>query len=430
MRKRVSRGISTLVRALFAHHGSTTLLVIFSVGVIAICLSWSHRDPIYEGKRISTWIKELETDRAGTQSEACQALCRAGPAAVPGLVTGMNANDDSRFYSWLWQKLPAFAQKHFERPRQRVTFRRTCAYVLGRIEPSSREIVQELQRTLGSEDPWLVEFAAQGLRMILEREPRMLNDVARATPRLRQLSAQPGETNFQVVRNLHTIEFLQSTNAPLLSISRDWQLRRSRSSPIRYHLDCKRTWFRDASMPYTVSDADARSTQKPEHEISASATRTVLLDLHRNRFRVEFDNAEYDDQFRKLYRIRCIEAGDGTTLRVQVLEDSLPRGTQPGTRVDFWTATGDRKIMPPAIFERGYEPMFFAAGVVPARDIRIRPTALCATNDIAAFSFAGANIENGSRYEIIREGNKEYCIDRARDSAIVKMIVRREVRKR
>jgi hypothetical protein len=402
-------------------------LVISSAAAITIGLVPSHRDPIHEGRRISAWINELETDREGTQSDACHALCRAGPIAVPRLVRGLHTKDDSRFYFWLWPKLPAFVQQFFERPRQRVTFRNACAYVLGRIEPSSREIVGELQKALSGEEPWLVEFAAQALRMILEREPWRLSEVEPAIPRLRELGAQPGETNFQVRRTLHTVDFLQSTNAPLLSISRDWQMRRSRSSPIRYHLNCKRTWFRGASSPYALLDAEARSAEKSEQEVGASCARIVLLDLQRNRFRIEFDNAEYATESEKLYRIRCIEAGDGTTLRVRVLEDSLPGGTAPGTRVDFWTVTGDRGILPPGIFERGYEPMFFAAGVVPARDIRIRPTALFPTNDIAAFSFGGANIEKGRRCEIIREGRKEYWIDRARDSAIVKMILYREI---
>jgi hypothetical protein len=82
--------------------------------------------------------------------------------------------------------------------------------------------------------------------------------------------------------------------------------------------------------------------------------------------------------------------------------------------------------MPPGIFEHDYEPMFFAAGIVPTRDIRIRPTALGPTNDLGVFSFGGANIESGRRYEVIRESNKEYWIDRTRDSAIVKMVLQRE----
>jgi hypothetical protein len=414
-------------RVIFRWGRVVVLLLICLAGFVALGLFSSHRDPIHEGKRISTWLKELETDREGTQSHVCDVLRRAGPAAVPSLVRGMNGKDDSRLYFWLWPKLPAFMQLHFERPRQRVTFRRMCAYVLGRVEPSSRDIVEALQSALSSEDPWLVEFAAQALRMILEREPWLLSEVAPAMPQLRRLAAQPGETNFQAKRVLQTIEFLQGSNAPLLSISRDWQLRRSASSPIRYHLICKRMWWPGTSAPGSASSGDPGPAGSPKTEISALCTRTVLLDLLRNRFRIEFDNVEYDAASQKPSRIRCIEAGDGTTLRVRVLEDSLLHGSQHEGGVDFWTATGDRRSLPPAILERGYDPIFFAAGVVPARDTRIRPTALAPTNDIAAFSFGGSNIENGKRYEIVREGNKEYWIDRARDSAIVKLILQQGI---
>ena len=71
--------------------------------------------------------------------------------------------------------------------------------------------------------------------------------------------------------------------------------------------------------------------------------------------------------------------------------------------------------------------MFFAAGIVPAQNVRIRPLALVPTNDPGAFAFAGRTNENDRQYAILQNGNKEYWVDLERDSAIVKMVLKEQM---
>jgi hypothetical protein len=122
-----------------------TLLSALLLGVVIAALwIWPQADPVHDGKRISEWMHELEMDRAGTQSEAHHALCEAGTVAAPRLLAGLHAKDDSKFYTSLWPKLPAFLRRRLPPPRTHRVFRYCCASVLGYIEPSSPQIIREL----------------------------------------------------------------------------------------------------------------------------------------------------------------------------------------------------------------------------------------------------------------------------------------------
>ena len=219
---------------------------------------------------------------------------------------------------------------------------------------------------------------------------------------------------------------------PVASILRDWQQRRERAPVIRYQLTGKRLWPRGSFAPDPTEPEDPAPAENPVQDVFGSCTRTTLFDFPRNRFRIEFDNAEYDHQHRQTYRVRCLEVGDGTALRVNIFENSTPRpgDTRAKTHVDFWIARGEPQIMPPGILGHGYEPMFFAAGIVPAQEVRIRPLALVPTNDPGAFTFAGRTNESDRTYAILRDGNKEYWVDTERDSAIVKMVLKEQMARR
>lgn len=52
----------------------------------------------------------------------------------------------------------------------------------------------------------LAAFAAQALRMIVDREPQMIGEVGQALPQLRQLAAAGGEHAYQAVRATQSIE--------------------------------------------------------------------------------------------------------------------------------------------------------------------------------------------------------------------------------
>ncbi len=220
---------------------------------------------------------------------------------------------------------------------------------------------------------------------------------------------------------------------PLPKILQDWQKRRERAAVIRYELAGTRTWPKGLFNP-NPGDPEANDDKdNPDHDITGTLNRTVLLDLARNRFRIEFDDQGYNNLSRSLYRIHCIEMGDGSALRVCILEntDSPVRGNSARHHVDFWMAKGDPQLMPPGIFEN-YDPLFYAAGIVPTGEVWVRPTALVPTNDPKAFTFAGAVNVGGRLCARIRAKwetklysmhmEDEFWVDVERDSAIVKII--------
>jgi hypothetical protein len=171
----------------------TLLLSLLLVGaVLAFCI-WLRPEPSYQGKRLDQWVSEMATDPDGSQGAACRTLCQAGPIAVPALLDGLHKKDDSRFYTALWPRLPAFLQRRLARPVTRYTLRYRCAYVLGCIEPSTPKIVRELRHALTTGDAGQTTFAAQALRMIAEREPQRIAELERSLPELRQVATVPGE---------------------------------------------------------------------------------------------------------------------------------------------------------------------------------------------------------------------------------------------
>ncbi len=221
---------------------------------------------------------------------------------------------------------------------------------------------------------------------------------------------------------------------PLPKILQGWQKRRERAAVVRYELAGTRTWPKGLFNP-NPGDPEAKDDKdNPDHDVTGTLNRTVLLDLARNRFRIEFDDQGYNNLSRSLYRIHCIEMGDGSALRVRILEntDSPIRGNSARHHVDFWTARGDPQLMPPGIFHTDYHPLFYAAGIVPTGEVWVRPTALVPTNDPKAFTFAGAVNVGGRLCARVRATwetklhsmhmEKEFWVDVERDSAIVKAI--------
>jgi hypothetical protein len=225
----------------------------------------------------------------------------------------------------------------------------------------------------------------------------------------------------------------------LQTIARDWNARREQTKAIRYDLTARRVWMRDSFNPTPRGVARALSekfptadipnvllTANPPTNVTGSSSCTMLLDLAHNRFRLEFDNEEYDNLSQQNYRIRCVEVGDGNCLRVRILENGSYASPKPGSKAhpDFWLARGAPQDIPAGILRTGFEPLFLAAGIVPSRQVYIRPTLLVPTNDLTAFSYSGIQMLNGRPHAVLTEGKKEYWIDLERDSAISRMTIK------
>jgi hypothetical protein len=82
-----------------------TLLFGLLLGIVAAVLwMWPQADPVHDGKRISEWMRELEMDHAGTQSEAFHTLCHAGTAAAPRLLASSGSGNGIGIFR-IWVEL-------------------------------------------------------------------------------------------------------------------------------------------------------------------------------------------------------------------------------------------------------------------------------------------------------------------------------------
>jgi hypothetical protein len=175
----------------------------------AFYLSWPEPEAIYRGKRMSVWMRDLRWDPS-TDGAVCRALCEGGAPVVPMVVKGLNARDDSRFYFWLWPKLPRSLQHRFAPPQRRNCCRYCCAFILGCIEPSTTKIVRNLRQAFISADGGEARFTAQALRMIAQRDSGLREELQMALPDLRRWAAIHGPHTDQVIRSISVIEGLSA----------------------------------------------------------------------------------------------------------------------------------------------------------------------------------------------------------------------------
>jgi len=217
----------------------------------------------------------------------------------------------------------------------------------------------------------------------------------------------------------------QDSAAVLDKILSDWRLRQERIGVVQYQLKGHRTWARGSFDSGAMGDDGSPLPPNPGQDTTGRFTRNVLLDLKRNHFRVENNEEKYDNLSRSLYTVRSIWVGDGKTVRVRSFEDSLPGlgKNRAKSHEDFWIMREDPEVMSPMIFESGFEPLFYAAGVVPANGKIVRPTHLVPKAELDAFSYQGRGTEDGSEHVIIRERTTDFWVDLKRDSSIVEVVV-------
>src|SRR5437588_2403615 len=71
---------------------------------------WPRPEVTYQGKPMSEWLRELETDSIRAKSEAVDTLLHADPMVVPALLDGLHKSN-SRLYRGAWPHLPVFLQR-------------------------------------------------------------------------------------------------------------------------------------------------------------------------------------------------------------------------------------------------------------------------------------------------------------------------------
>jgi hypothetical protein len=162
---------------------------------------------------MSEWMQALEYDPQ-TDGKVCLALCEGGPTVVPRVLKGLQRRDDSAIYKLFYGSLPVRIQRSFHHPRCYNSYRYCCAFILGFIDPSTPEIVRALRQSLTYGDSGEARFAAQALRMIALREPRMRVDLQKALPDLQRWVATPGPHYSQVARSIQCIEDLKGKKVP------------------------------------------------------------------------------------------------------------------------------------------------------------------------------------------------------------------------
>jgi hypothetical protein len=187
-------------------HCKTLLLTLaLLITAAALWFAWPRPDALYQGKPMSQWLRELQTDSIRAKSEACDVLCHAGPVAIPALLEGLHRKD-SDAYRAIWPRLPTFIQKQLTPPADYTLLNSRCAFVLGYIEPSSPEAVRSLRRALAAEEDTLITFAAQALRLIAERDGHLTPELRRALPELRRLLGTRKDEGEQVARAIASLE--------------------------------------------------------------------------------------------------------------------------------------------------------------------------------------------------------------------------------
>jgi hypothetical protein len=171
-------------------------------------------DPIYQGKPMSQWLRELETDSIRAKSEAVDTLVHADPVVVPALLDGLRRRD-SRVLRAAWLRMPTFIQRRLTPPRDYTLLHSRCVFLLGYIAPASPEVVRDLRCALASDEEGLPTLAAQALRMIADREAGGTPELRKALPDLRRLLTTRKDVHEQFARAAASIDLERKHNQPV-----------------------------------------------------------------------------------------------------------------------------------------------------------------------------------------------------------------------
>jgi HEAT repeat protein len=139
-------------------------------------------EPVYEGRKLSEWIRSLNTDDARRRHEAATALGQIGGPALPALIDAFSSDSQNvrevalgATNSMLISRKLARAGKLELIPilakmladsRESALARASCASGLGAIGPDASGAVSSLRVVIASEDPYLRVKCAAALPAI------------------------------------------------------------------------------------------------------------------------------------------------------------------------------------------------------------------------------------------------------------------------
>lgn len=214
---------------------------------------------------------------------------------------------------------------------------------------------------------------------------------------------------------------------PIPSIMADWQRLRTRWPRTKYRMSGTRRWMQGAFKAYPTDDPTIPPVpDNPEKDLAAPFTRSVMFDFVTNQHRLEWDDPEYQNLERTLFRIRCVNGSDGKVNWSEILENSDPL-LQTGPKKRHVDLLINRGFVPVGVMDLRVLPLMFAHGIVALGKTRVRPTMLLPSLDPKEFEFKGYAQENGRRFTLLHttdgsNGLLEYWVDQERDSTVRRVI--------
>jgi hypothetical protein len=202
---------------------------------------------------------------------------------------------------------------------------------------------------------------------------------------------------------------------PLPKILQDWEKRGREISAVEYVLSGTRTWPRDGASFSAM--------------VTGAFSATITLDFNRNRCRLESTIPDYAVDARQLYKIRTVHVGAGGKTAVRILENTDPDLKQKKIE-DFLILKGNPEMIPPSRMGDGcFVPIFYASGVVPTSQHRVKTSNINPGLTPEAFVFEGYETNQGRplaklRLDYVQRFRQTnwFLVDLERDSAIVKTI--------
>ncbi len=123
--------------------------------------------PVYNGKRASEWLAQLDEYSGSRRDEARSAFAALGAAAVPWLQAQLNADEPAPWLRWKFDFL--------RQPGKWKILTMTAATALGAVGPPAQSAIPDLKRLSGDPEPWVRGRAKAALILIEAQSLEPLN---------------------------------------------------------------------------------------------------------------------------------------------------------------------------------------------------------------------------------------------------------------
>ena len=162
--------------------------------IVMLTLWWRPWDPVYSGRRLSSWLRDFEDDQTEKRGVATIAVKQMGPDIIPRLVPYLRyrkSNKDAFFLSrwWDWFMRGISVKSSAGRP---LDLRLEGLAALDALGPAARGALPELERMLEEHPPdpralYLVARIGDAGVPLLERS---LTNTASSESKLLRLEAR------------------------------------------------------------------------------------------------------------------------------------------------------------------------------------------------------------------------------------------------